>query len=84
MCVYPLGYLRIRRSNLVSDDGLTAVPLSVLTAYYATSSLADLCLADESSLFLGVWTEAASGGLTMRKLTVESLSRFPPLPTLSL
>jgi hypothetical protein len=29
MCV-SAGYLRIRRSDLVSDDGLTAVPFSVL------------------------------------------------------
>jgi hypothetical protein len=73
-----VGYSWIRRRDLVSDDGLTAVPLSV--ALFTARCHVDL----DGSLFgwTGVhcfWWLGDGGcfsGLTMRQLTVESLSRF--------
>jgi hypothetical protein len=80
-----VGYLWIRRRDSVSDDGLTAAShschVSPDTSRIHVVDGAEGWSSRRSSLFLVVGTEIAFSGLTMRQLTVGSLSRLLP-PTL--
>jgi hypothetical protein len=78
-----VGYLRTRRSDSVSDDGLTAVPPSARLAVQATTSRSRLWIGRVEFSVFGGSTETEGGLDHEATHGREPLSRTHP-PTLSL